>query len=228
VPALLAFANDFCQTLDTAPARRDAFRYEEADRFPVDDVIVAGEPLGLIPGDTPESCAELVGGEIARLVSEETPIRDRDTGVRRPVRPGDIAILFRTRETHREFEQALERRGIPAYVYKGLGFFDADEIKDVLALLRYLADPTSDLRAAAVLRSGFGRVSDEALRRLAPGIANSLMPVRAEGSFPARHPAHKDLSLWTTRTAARWILRAGAFSAGAAWSIECRRRSSWT
>jgi ATP-dependent helicase/nuclease subunit A len=174
VPALLAFANDVCQTLDTAPSRPDAFRYEETDRFPVDGATDADEPLGLIPGDTPEGCAELVGDEIARLVSEETPVRDRDTGVRRPVRPGDIAILFRTRETHREFEQALERRGIPAYVYKGLGFFDADEIKDVLALLRYLADPTSDLRAAAVLRSGFGRISDEALRRLAPGIANAL------------------------------------------------------
>jgi ATP-dependent helicase/nuclease subunit A len=85
-----------------------------------------------------------------------------------------VAILFRTRETHREFEQALERRGVPAYVYKGLGFFDADEIKDVLALLRYLADPTSDLRAAAILRSGFGGVSDEGLRRLAPGLAAVL------------------------------------------------------
>ena len=174
VPALLAFANDVCQMLETAPSRRDAFRYEETDRFPVDEAVEAGDPLGLIPGDTPEGCAELVGDEIARLVAEGTPIRDRDTGVRRPVRPGDIAILFRTRETHREFEQALERRGIPAYVYKGLGFFDADEIKDVLALLRYLADPTSDLRAAAVLRSGFGRISDEALRRLAPRVADSL------------------------------------------------------
>ena len=48
--------------------------------------------------------------------------------------PSDIAILFRTRDSHREYEAALERRGIGAYVYKGLGFFDADEIKDVLAL----------------------------------------------------------------------------------------------
>ena len=39
---------------------------------------------------------------------------------------------------------------LPSYVYKGLGFFDADEIKDVVALLWYLADPLSDLRAAAL------------------------------------------------------------------------------
>ena len=80
---------------------------------------------------------EVVADEIARLVKEGTPVRDRDTGIRRPIRPGDVAILFRTRESHREFEQALERRGVASYVYKGLGFFDSDEVKDVLALLRY-------------------------------------------------------------------------------------------
>ena len=215
VPALLAFANDVCQTLDTSPSRRDAFRYEETDRFPVDDAIEAGEPLGLIPGDTPEGCAELVGDEIANLVAQGTTIRDRDTGVRRPVRPGDIAILFRTRETHREFEQALERRGIPAYVYKGLGFFDADEIKDVLALLRYLADPTSDLRAAAVLRSGFGRVSDEALRRLAPvrpkpnpthqmGLASALRVEESSQSFSVLDDEDRVALALARRSLQRW------------------------
>ncbi len=64
--------------------------------------------------------------------------------------------------------------GLPSYVYKGLGFFDADEIKDLLALLWYLADPSSDLRAAAFLRSRFVRLSDEGLRRLAPGLAAAL------------------------------------------------------
>jgi ATP-dependent helicase/nuclease subunit A len=88
--------------------------------------------------------------------------------------PSDVAILFRTRDSHREYEEALERRGIGAYVYKGLGFFDADEIKDVLALLWYLADPLSDMRAAALLRSRFARISDDGLRRLAPHIAAAI------------------------------------------------------
>ena len=174
VPTLLAFVNDVCGMLETAPSRADAFRYEEGDRFPLEPVMPREDALGIVPGDTPEACAERVADEIASLIGCEAIVRDRDTGLRRAAKPGDIAILFRTRETHREFEQALERRGVPAYVYKGLGFFDADEIKDVLALLRYLADPTSDLRAAAILRSGFGGVSDEGLRRLAPGLAGAL------------------------------------------------------
>ena len=95
--------------------------------------------------------------EIATLLASGTTVRDRDTGVRRAIRPGDIAVLFRTREGHRVFEQALAERRVPYYVYKGLGFFDADEIKDVLALLAFLARPQSELNAAAFLRSGFVR-----------------------------------------------------------------------
>ena len=175
VPALLAFVNDVSRDMPKAGARRDAFRYGEDDCFPVDgEGSPADHPLGLVTADTPDACAETAAAEIARLLAEGAIVRDKITGVRRPVTAADIAILFRTRDSHREFEAALERRGIGAYVYKGLGFFDADEIKDVLALLWYLADPLSDLRTAALLRSRFFRLSDEAIRRLAPNLAAAL------------------------------------------------------
>ncbi len=102
-------------------------------------------------------------------------VRDRQTGVARRAVAGDIAILFRTRDGHQAFQRALEQRAIPSYVYKGLGFFDADEVKDVFALLRYLANPVSELRAAAFLRSRFVRLSDVALVRLAPGLAAAMV-----------------------------------------------------
>ena len=171
VPPLLAFVNDLCHDVEKTPARPDAFRYEEEDRFPMDDEVrlkpdTTADALAILTGDTPEACAETTAAEIARLIAEGALVRDRTTGLRRPIRPGDVAILFRTRESHREFEAALERHGLPSYVYKGLGFFDADEIKDVLSLLWYLADPLSNLRAAAWLRSRFVRISDEGLRRM--------------------------------------------------------------
>src|SRR6185436_847684 len=175
VPALLAFVNDVSRDMPKSDGRRDAFRYGDDDRFPVDGAEAAADhPLGLITGDTPEACADTTAAEIARLIADGAIVRDKTTGLRRPVTAADIAILFRTRDSHREFEAALERHGIGSYVYKGLGFFDADEIKDVLALLWYLADPLSDMRAAALLRSRFGRISDEALRRLAPHIAAAI------------------------------------------------------
>ena len=191
VPALLAFVNDVSRDIQKAAGRRDAFRYDEEDLFPLDGTTgsEADTALGIVAADTPEGCAEKAADEIARLLHDGITVRDRNTGVRRAITPADIAILFRTRDSHREFEDALERRGIAAYVYKGLGFFDADEIKDVLALLWYLADPVSDLRAAAVLRSRFVGVSDEALRLLAPGLAASLRAANASQADLARADA---------------------------------------
>ena len=89
--------------------------------------------------------------------------------MRRPARPADVAILFRSRDSHREFEAALERRGVPTYVYKGLGFFDADEMQDGVAVLRYLADPTvQSARRGTVCGRGW---SGCRIRRRAAGAA---------------------------------------------------------
>jgi len=204
VPALLTFVNDVCHDIEKAPGRRDGFRYAEEDRFPVGVGVLGSWDLGLVMAETPEDCAEIAGDEIARLVAAGTPIRDRDTGVRRPVRPGDIAILFRTRDSHREFEGALEQRGIPAFVYKGLGFFDADEIKDVLALIWYLADPLSDLRSAALMRSRFIHLSDEALRLLAPKLSDALRATERPAALAVLDPDDA-ATLNAARTAtARW------------------------
>lgn len=176
VPEILAFVNDLFGAMDVLDDREDAFAFGVADRFPVEDFTHDGEPsLGLAVANDIETSAELVSVELERLLRDQITIRDRVSGVRRVVRPADIAILFRSRESHREFEAALDRRGIPAYVYKGLGFFDADEIKDVLALLRWLAHPTSNLRTAAFLRSRLVRLSDPAIHALSPELASALL-----------------------------------------------------
>ncbi|MBI2222811.1 MAG: UvrD-helicase domain-containing protein [Acidobacteria bacterium] len=186
-PALLAFVNGVFGEIEQDAGRADAFQFGESDRFPppmtadVDDARAA-TPLGIVFAETPEGCAAAVGDEIAALLGGAT-VRDRETGVSRPARPGDIAILFRSRASHREFEAALEERGIPAYVYKGLGFFDADEIKDLLALLRFLADPTSHVRAAALLRSRFVRISDEGLVRI-KGVGSVLAALDSGKNTP--------------------------------------------
>ena len=224
VPALLSFVNDVCADIDKLPARTDAFVYGEDDTFPVGGSAdppareESSPALGLVTGPDVETCAAITAAEIAALVRVGVTVRDRDTGVPRPIRPGDVAILFRTRESHREFEDALAVAGLPSYVYKGLGFFDADEIKDLLALLWYLAEPASDLRAAAFLRSRFVRLSDEALRRLAPGLAAAVrgpgLDVRRPGSSdrgdtdPELHPADAARLAAARASSARWRERA--------------------
>ena len=136
-------------------------------------------------GDSVTESADRVAGEIVRLLEGAT-VRDRKTGTRRRARPADIAILFRSRDAHREFEKALERRAVATYVFKGLGFFDADEVQDAVALLRYLADPYSELRTAAFLRSRLVRLSDAAIATLARNLSDavrSVDPPAAVGSW---------------------------------------------
>jgi ATP-dependent helicase/nuclease subunit A len=175
VPELLDFVNEVCAEMSLPAGRADAFTYRDIDRFPEAPSAVRadGPALGVCACDDPARCAAAVADEIARILREDD-VRDPKSGVARRARPGDIAVLFRSRTTHREVEQELAVRDIPVYVYKGLGFFDADEIKDASALLRYLAQPSSDLRAAAFLRSRFVRLSDRGLAVLAPTLSAAV------------------------------------------------------
>jgi ATP-dependent helicase/nuclease subunit A len=183
VPELLELVNDVFTEIADRHEGGGRFTYTERDRFPTVAIPPSGDDsarpfrgpaLGLIASNDPDACASAVADEIARILREDT-VGDKKTGVTRSATPGDIAILFRSRTSHREFERELEQHGIPSYVYKGLGFFDADETKDLMALVRYLANPSSNLRAAAFLRSRFIRLSDRALAALAPELAATLL-----------------------------------------------------
>ena len=201
VPQLLAFANDLFTEIDK-DERRDAFRFSDDDRFPVQMRVAPADALGIVAAPGVADHAEAVASEIRRLLDTEALVRDPDTGLARPISPRDIGILFRTKDSHQDFEKALERRQIPSYVYKGLGFFEADEIKDVLALLRYLAAPESNLRAAAFLRSRFVRLSDPGLQALSPNLTSALSGNVDVG----RLDLEDQLVLERTRTSvARWL-----------------------
>ena len=204
VPPLLAFVNDVCQDMDKAVG--DGAFEHEGDRFPIEPNASdpLNDPLGVILGIDSDECAAITAREIARLLHDGTEVRDRDTGLLRPVRPGDIAVLFRSRESHREFEAALAHRNIPSYVYKGLGFFDADEIKDALALIQYLADPASDLRAAALMRSRVFGLSDGALRQLAPRLAGALLSDAIPSAFASLDATDAAALTEARASTARW------------------------
>jgi ATP-dependent helicase/nuclease subunit A len=208
IQQLLHFVNDAFTAIDKVPDRADAFRYSEDDRFPLSSVEAgAADALGIVAAATDEQQAEIVAAEIARLLACGETVRDRDTGVRRAVRPEDIGVLFRTREGHRIFEAALARRRVPYYVYKGLGFFDADEIKDVLALLSFLARPQSELSAAAFLRSRFVWVSDDALKQLAPGLSAALID-EVPAHFSMLHPDDQRRLELARGLVPRWLRQA--------------------
>lgn len=221
VPTLLSFANALFGEIaaregatatdenDKGDLNDEAFRYDERDRFPVEDTadvrmsLPPDDPLGIVVAETPEECAARVADEIHRLLVNGQ-VRDRKNGLIRQAQPDDVAILFRSRETHQAYEHALRERGIPSYVYKGLGFFDADEVKDVCALMRFLADPTSALRTAAFLRSRFVRLSDRGLATIGKQLNEAVDPNQPP---PLVHLDDEDRMMLELlrRDVARWI-----------------------
>jgi ATP-dependent helicase/nuclease subunit A len=208
VPELLAFVNALGAAMASTAPGDFRFRYDEADRFPVPAVSAGarrdGVPvLGLIAERTPAASAAAIAAEVDRLL-QAAVVRDHRTAPRQ-ARPDDIAILFRTRAGHRIVEDALTARGIRSYVYKGLGFFDAPEVQDLQALLRYLARPDSDLRAAEWLRSRFVRLSDEALARMAPDFARALLDPSWEAAPLGLDGADRTIVDRARLDAPRWI-----------------------
>ncbi|HSF13915.1 MAG TPA: UvrD-helicase domain-containing protein [Vicinamibacteria bacterium] len=153
---LLAFLNDLFSEMPKAPSDLDwSFQYREADHFPVSGVADQARPVALAVGTELTRVAGAVADEVVRLLEDEK------------LRPRDITVLFRNRSSYRAYEEALTERGVPTYVYRGLGFFDSPEVRDVTALVRFLAEPDKELRAAELARSRFVGISDTALVRLA-------------------------------------------------------------
>lgn len=216
-PAVLAFVNDvFSAVVGQAPrTRADAFTFRESDRFPLttgsgsarlpDRATVADAALGLIVDETVRQTADRVGDEIVRLLGRH--VVGARTGVPRVARPADIAILFRSRDSHREFERALEERHVPTYVYKGLGFFEADEVQDVMALIKFLADPVSDARAAALLRSRLIRLSDVGLASLAPRLSAAVCATAPPDAVDRLGTQDRRVLLQLRRAVPVWLAR---------------------
>ncbi|NLN69301.1 MAG: UvrD-helicase domain-containing protein [Chloroflexi bacterium] len=75
----------------------------------------------------------------------------------------EVALLFRASTGYADYETALEEAGIPFVTVAGRGFYDRPEIRDLINILRALADPLDDLAFAGLLRSPAFGLSDSAL-----------------------------------------------------------------
>ncbi|MBP7621173.1 MAG: UvrD-helicase domain-containing protein, partial [Gemmatimonadales bacterium] len=71
----------------------------------------------------------------------------------------ECSILYRTNAQSRALEESLRRAGVPYRIVGSISFYDRREVKDLLAYLRLIANPSDDeafLRAVGVPRRGIG------------------------------------------------------------------------
>ena len=81
-----------------------------------------------------------------------------------------MAVLYRTNSQSRALEEAFRRAGIPYRLVGAISFYERREVKDLLAYLRLVANPSDDeafLRAVGVPRRGLGETSLATLGRMA-------------------------------------------------------------
>ncbi|MDA3836447.1 MAG: ATP-dependent helicase [Nanoarchaeota archaeon] len=72
----------------------------------------------------------------------------------------EIAILFRTNMIGKSLEREFRRKGIPCHLAKSAGFFDREEIRDLLSFLKLVINPDSqmDFERIIGLVKGLGKV----------------------------------------------------------------------
>ena len=137
-------------------------------------------------GDDPENNErelDFIIQKIKEIYAAKKQVQNPD-GTFRQIEWRDFAILRRslagwgTRAV-----EAMRQAGIPAVVNERDGYFEAQEIQLLLALLSVIDNPEQDLPMAAVLHSGLvGLDANElgALRLSGDGSLWSLMPAYAE------------------------------------------------
>ncbi len=100
----------------------------------------------------------------------------------------DNAVLYRINAQSNALEYALKRNGIPYQVVGGMKFFERAEVKDMLAYLALINNPSDDLRLRRIINTpvrGIGNASIERVQQLALERGTPMMDVlRTAGDYP--------------------------------------------
>lgn len=110
----------------------------------------AGEPIALYVADDEHDEAMFIAREI-RALSE-----------RHGVAPRDVAVFYRTNAQSRAVEEVFIRQGLPYRVVGGVRFYERREVRDALAYLRMLANPTDEVSLRRILNVPKRGIGDRA------------------------------------------------------------------
>ena len=129
-----------------------------------------GERIAMEEGYDEEEEARLVLREVAELTGA-----GRSGGGKYKL--GEIAVMYRVNAQSRALEEACRRYGVPYQLVGGTKFYHREEVKDVAAYLRLLANPNDDVSLNRILnkpRRAIGDRTRDELTRLARNNGTSM------------------------------------------------------
>ncbi|MCA1841138.1 MAG: UvrD-helicase domain-containing protein [Actinobacteria bacterium] len=105
--------------------------------------------------------AENEHDEAAFIGSEVERLRDSEGS-----RYRDVAIFYRTNAQSRVVEEVFTRFGIPYRIVGGLRFYERKEIKDVMAYLRLLVNPSDTVSLKRVINTPRRGIGDRTVQQI--------------------------------------------------------------
>ncbi len=110
--------------------------------------------------------AYCVAARIKELI-QNACISDESGQGSRPITYGDIVLLFRSPSSFEEaYKTIFEEQGIPLFMTSGSGYFDAQEIQNLIKLLQAIENPRMDIPLFGVCTSIFGGMTENELAKV--------------------------------------------------------------
>lgn len=110
--------------------------------------------------------SHLIAQDIQEKIANQYLIYDKELKKTRPVEYRDFVILTATRQPFLPVQQIFEQYQLPIYSQKVENYFQRQEIRLMLALLKLIDNPLQDIPLVAILRSYFVGLDDEALSQI--------------------------------------------------------------
>ncbi len=130
--------------------------------------VTQGAIAASLPGAVGEFVRWLVRDSGYTVPDERAGARGSGPGVRRPIRAGDVCLLFRRfldfqTDVTREYVEALESRGLTHLLVGGKAFHEREEVDALRTALTAIEWPDDALSVFATLRGPFFAVAEEEL-----------------------------------------------------------------
>ncbi len=160
-------------------------------RLPV-DALDASEPAVVL--------ARRIAVSVARWTAPGSAETVQDGAARRPMRPGDVLVLVRSRNAVFEAViRALKDRRVPVAGADRLALTQHIAVMDLVAAGRAALTPDDDFTLACVLKSPLIGLDDDDLIRLAPEREGTLLRALEGSAEPPHRRAAERLSAWRQR-----------------------------
>ncbi len=122
------------------------------------------------------------------------------------VPPGEVALLLRARTRLKDYEAALRRLDVPFQTVGGSGFFQRQEVYDLIALVQFLSNPDHDVALVGLLRSPFFSLSDDEIFEVSRQSGGSFWEkLQGAANAPPERPHWTDC----VQLLERWLTRSG-------------------